>query len=226
MRHYPVFLDLTGRRCLLVGAGKVGVRKLETLLACGPGQVLVLDPGPVTADFLDITQGRPVSREQRGFATADLDGVFLVIAASGDREANREIGRLCRERGVLCNVVTEPELGSFIVPAHLELGEITVALTTGGASPALARALRRDLQTHLCSRYDALLRLLERLRPLVLTLGRPQAENAELFTRLVESEELVLTLGRGDRDESGRLLRSLLPGELHKHVEVLLDGLS
>lgn len=224
MRYYPAMLDLRGRRCLLVGAGEVGRRKLAVLLDCEPAEVLALDPCP-DEDALAEWRGHPAfALARRGFAESDLDGRFLVIAASSDKDLNARIAGLCAERGILCNTISDPEAGSFVVPAHIAMGELIVALSTAGQSPALARALRRDLREYLASRYDALLRLMGRLRPLALELNEPQAENARLFRSLVESP-LAGALAARDGDEARRLLAALLPAALHGHMEELLDGL-
>ena len=135
MRHYPAFLDLRGQRCLIVGVGAVGRRKLATLLACGPEHILILDPRPLDDELRILLQAQPVTYETRSFSPEDLDGRFLVIASSADRELNARIGRLCRERGLLCNVVTEPEAGNFIVPAQTNLEGLTAAISTAGVSP-------------------------------------------------------------------------------------------
>ncbi|MBG0776507.1 MAG: bifunctional precorrin-2 dehydrogenase/sirohydrochlorin ferrochelatase [Desulfovibrionaceae bacterium] len=242
MRYYPAFLDLTGKRCLVCGLGSVGLRKLATLLECGPAEVLGLDPGldPVPApDGAPAAVGAPALPPElaelaarhpglrcvaRGFVPGDLDGRFLAVAATADEEENARIAALCAARGVLCNVVDDPDAGDFIVPAHLNADGLTVCVSTHGASPALARRIRRDLQAHFGSRYTGLIAFMGRLRPLALALGRPSSENAALFRALVDSE-LADALARGDAAAARGIVLGLLPGELHPRIGDLLDGI-
>jgi len=148
MRYYPMFVSLEGRACLVVGAGQVGLRKIETLADCGAASVLVVDKNPPD-EALGQLLARPGLRSrlcfvQRDFEEADLDGMFLAIASTSSPAVNQRISELCRERGVLCNIVDQPEACSFIVPALVRRGDLTLAISTGGQSPALAKRIRKE----------------------------------------------------------------------------------
>jgi len=134
MRYYPLYVNLRGKRCLVVGAGQVGRRKIATLAACGPDEVLVLDRDPPAAVVEELAARPEVVFERRGFAPADLDGRFLVIAATDDEALNWAISRECAARGILCNIVDQPEKCSFIVPALPleEAGPMAAALAGHG----------------------------------------------------------------------------------------------
>lgn len=224
MRYYPLFADLTRKRCLVVGAGEVGRRKIGTLAACGASEVLVLDtraPGP---DFQEVLSLPAVTFEQRSFEDADLDGRFLVIASTSNEELNWRISRACGERGILCNIVDQPEKCSFIVPALYTQGDLTVAISTGGGSPALARRIRKDMADFLGTEYGAALVLMSRLRPLVLELGLGSPKNATIFKGLVDSG-LLEALERKDKAQASELLAGHVPAELHPRIPEILDGL-
>jgi len=227
MRHYPVFLDLGQARCLLAGLGGVGRRKLATLLECAPAEVLVLDPGlpaPVPEEIATLLTHPAVIFERRVATDADIEGRLLVIAATADRAANARLAAVCRTRNVLCNVVDDPTAGNFLVPATATVGDLTVAISTAGASPALARALRQDLQDYLGLRYESLLTAMARLRPLVLALGQTTERNTETFRGLVESP-LAAALANKDRAQAQAILTSLLPDALHPRINEVLHGL-
>ncbi len=224
MSYYPLFLDLAGAAVLVVGAGAVGRRKIASLLKAAPHSVTVLDP------FLDNDAAReleacgPVVCLARGFDPADLPGKTLVFAATGNPEVNALITGLCRANGILCNSATGPDTGSFIVPAHFSNGDILVALSTGGQSPALARKLREDLEAWLGKRYTPLLSVLGRLRPLLLELGLSSDENSAVFRSLARSA-LADLLERGELAEAEALLADHLPHPLHARVGELLHEL-
>lgn len=224
MRYYPAFLDLSGRRCLVVGAGRVGRRKLASLLALEagrrPAEVLVLDPGPAA----DLPPDPAVTYEQRAFRPGDLEGRTLVFAAASDPAVNAAVAGLCAQQGILCNCADDPAASGFIVPASASRSGLTLAVSTAGGSPALARMLREELERDALPRYAALAAFMDRLRPLVLGLGQESDANAPLFRSLVRSD-LGAALAAGDRDRAAALLRNLLPRELAPHIEELTHGI-
>ena len=140
METYPIALKLDDQLCLVVGGGKVGERKIANLLDCG-AKVRVVSP-EVTPLLADWAQHGRIELRQRSFQEEDLSDVLLVIAATDSYEVNREVSQLCHECQVIVNAVDIPELCSFYVPAILRRGLLTIAVSTGGASPALAAKLR------------------------------------------------------------------------------------
>lgn len=234
MRYYPLFLDLTDSRCVLIGAGRVGRRKAASLLECRPASLLVLDPGLDETSFRNALQGldhAPLTCESRVFRPEDLDGATLVFAATPSAEVNSAIARLCRAEGILCNVAGPLDAdarGSFLVPAHVQDGPLVLALSTGGGSPALARALKEDLESWLGAGYSRLVFLLEALRPRVLALGLGSDTDAELFRALCARpmrDDLMTALAGHDAVKLGSLLRSVLPAALSFSAEEILHGM-
>lgn len=142
--YYPVFLRLEGRRCVVVGGGVVAQGKVAGLLECG-ASVAVVSPDLTPALAQLAREGR-IAWEARPYRRGDLAGAFLAIAATDEPGVNQEVAREAEERGVLLNVVDVPSLCTFIAPAVVRRGPVTVAISTGGLSPALARRLRRAME--------------------------------------------------------------------------------
>lgn len=222
MEHYPVFLNLKGRRCLVVGAGPVGLRKTITLLDCGATEVLLLDPVGRPADLPDF---QALRFEPRVFAPSDLDGRFLAVAATGSDQVNRQVALFCRERSVLVNVADDPELSDFIVPSHIRRGPLTFAVATGGLSPALTRHIRERLEDCFGPEYEVLAGIMGRLRPLLLGLGLDTDANTRIFRTLVRGD-LLSVLSAGDRVRARELLSVQLPPALQAHLDDLLSPVS
>ena len=160
----------------------------------------------------------------RDFVDSDLDGKFLVIACTSSEEVNRRISNLCDERGILCNIVDQPEKGSFIVPATVKRGDLTVAISTGGQSPAMAKRIRKELQESFGDEYARLLDIMGRIRPLMLSLGLETQENTIVFRSLVNSE-LLTAIKNKDLDATVEILKESLPEPLYANIPELLDGL-
>jgi precorrin-2 dehydrogenase/sirohydrochlorin ferrochelatase len=224
MHDYPVFLSLENRRCLVVGAGGVGRRKAASLLDAGVGEVLVLDTGDPAPEVLKLADCGNAVFEQRSFDESDLEGRFLVFACTSNGELNTRIADLCEERGILCNIADCPERADFIVPAAFRRGDLTLAISTGGASPAVCRMIRCELDDMFGEEYAALLKLMARLRPLVLELGMETGHNTALFRELARSG-LLEAFERQDLDKAGQILEEFLPAPMRDNIPELLDGL-
>jgi precorrin-2 dehydrogenase/sirohydrochlorin ferrochelatase len=179
-RYYMACLDLEGRPCLVVGGGRVGLEKAKGLLECGASVTVV---APRVEPELETL---PVRWRPGRYERADLAGSFLVVAATSDRALNRRVFLDAEERSLLCNVVDTPELCSFILPAVHRRDPITIAVSTGGASPALARRLRDELGARVGDEHVALARRLRELRPWVRRQYPSYAERRDFFEALVE----------------------------------------
>jgi precorrin-2 dehydrogenase/sirohydrochlorin ferrochelatase len=226
MSYYPLFLKLAGKNLLVVGAGRVGRRKIASVLAASPGSISVVDPGLDEAAVRKLAGADPCPMHclARPFAPEDLEDKALVFAATNDHTVNSLVAALCAARGILCNSADTPDSGDCFVPAHFSRGGLTLALSTEGQSPALARFMREELEAWVGKRYSPLLAVLGRLRPLLLELHLSTASNAAVFRALVYSP-LADHLENGDHAAAGALLAGVLPKPLHSRLGELLHGL-
>ncbi|HJD97588.1 bifunctional precorrin-2 dehydrogenase/sirohydrochlorin ferrochelatase [Mailhella massiliensis] len=234
MRYYPLFLDLADARCLVVGAGPVGRRKIASLLACRPQSVLVLDPALDEKALEKAVSGLPceaLSWERRAFRPQDAEHKTLVFAATPSAAVNSAVAGLCRSLGILCNVagpLEEGAGGNFLVPAHVEEGPLTLALSTGGCSPALARALKEDLARWIQGGYASLALLLKALRPKLLALNLGSDADAEIFRTLCAQPlrgQLMDALSRADHAAVDAMLAPHLPPALSFSAKEFFHGL-
>ncbi|MFP4168022.1 MAG: bifunctional precorrin-2 dehydrogenase/sirohydrochlorin ferrochelatase [Desulfonatronovibrionaceae bacterium] len=225
MAYFPVFLDITFRFCLVAGAGRVGLRKIKTLSACGVGGIIVLDPSPDMEGILAASaeaQARPrILREY--FAPKHLQGVSLVFACTPEEEENARIARICTEHRVFCNVAT-CDGGDMILPALLTRGELQIAVSTAGASPALSRRVREKLDREFGEEYALLASLLRFVRGPVCSLGLEQEKNAAIFRRLTE-EDVLEALRNKDRQGLFGILENVLPDELGPEIGEMVHAL-
>lgn len=178
MGYFPFFMDLEGREGLVVGGGAVAARKVQKLLPYGPRLTVA---APELLPEIEALPGLTLLR--RAFDSAMLEGKFFVIAATDDREANREIAALCRERGILVNAVDDKEQCTFLFPALVKRGELTAGVSTGGASPSAAAWVRRRVDEAVPEGFGELLDYLASLRPMVRA-RVPEARRAAVFSRL------------------------------------------
>jgi len=179
-RYYMACLDLTGRRCLVVGGGSVGLEKARGLVDCGARATVVapeLEP-----ELRDLE----VELLERRFESRDLDDRFLVVAATSDSRLNRRVYEEAEKRLLLCNVVDAPEICNFILPAVHRSDPIAIAVTTSGASPALAQRIRGEVAERYGVEYAQLARRLRELRPWAKENLATYEERRDFFQQLVE----------------------------------------
>lgn len=185
MGYYPVFLEVDKTRCLVIGGGAIAERKVEALLAAG-GDVTLISPELTTA-LHDLEAAGRLTVRQRSYQRGDLDTVSLVIAATDDPTLQRQIAEDAKQADILCNIVDQPALCSFIVPAVVQQGDLTIAVSTSGASPALAKKLRQDLAEQFGPEYALALRLLRRIRERLRHEQHSAQDRQRLLTCLAES---------------------------------------
>jgi precorrin-2 dehydrogenase len=150
---FPMFLKLEGRRCLVVGAGVVAEGKIRGLLEAG-ASVQVVAPEAVRQVQKWAGEGA-VHWKTRLFEPRDLDGIFLVIVATSSRKVNEKVFREAQAKDVLCNAVDDPEHCDFYYPAVVKRGDLQIAISTSGRSPALAQRLKRELEEQFGPEYEA-----------------------------------------------------------------------
>ncbi len=162
MRYYPVFLDIAGKPVVIIGGGEVALRKVEGLLDAG-AQVTVVSP-ELYPELRGLVEEGRLRYEGREYRRGDLEGYALAFVASDDRSANAAVAREGRERGVWVNAVDDPERCDFIMPSIVQRGDIIVAISTSGGSPAMARKLREEMEGFLTDDYVLLLDLATEVR--------------------------------------------------------------
>ncbi|MBD3620121.1 MAG: uroporphyrinogen-III C-methyltransferase [Chromatiales bacterium] len=162
MDFFPIFLDIKSKPCLVVGGGSVAARKVTQLLRA-KAQVLVVAP-TLTSELQALADKGEITIAQRGFEPGDLENRALAIAATDNESVNEEVSRLAQERYIPVNVVDNPDIGSFITPSTIERDPVQIAVSTGGASPVLARQLRAKLESSIPAGYGHLASLVEEYR--------------------------------------------------------------
>jgi precorrin-2 dehydrogenase/sirohydrochlorin ferrochelatase len=220
MRYYPAFLDLRDVSCLVVGGGQVGERKIKTLQSCGARVSLISrELTPYLQE--EVLQGR-IGFLAPDYQSGHLTGKFLVIGATDDPVLNEKIGREARGRGLLCNIVDKPRECNFILPSLVTRGDLTIAVSTAGNSPALAKKIRQDLEKEFTEIYALYLELLGQIRNEILARKLSQEENQKIFQTLVNAPVLSW-LKSGNFESLYELLDHLLdpPYPRSKLTEIL-----
>ena len=209
----PIYLKLEGRKCLVVGGGAVAHRKVKGLLQAG-AHVTVVAPflrGGLTRLLRSVTPGR-IRYLSRPFRSRDLEGSLLAVAATDDSAVNLRVAEAARRRGTLVNVVDSPQACDFMVPSVLRRGPLCISVSTSGASPALAKSLRKELEGLYGHGLGQGLSWLARLRGKLLTSSLPPAKRREILKRLTGPR--MLSLLRKDPREFRRQATRLVSSHL------------
>jgi siroheme synthase-like protein len=202
---YVACLRLTGRRCLVIGAGSVGLEKIEGLLAAD-ARVHVIAP-EACAEVAELAASGDVEWTQRHFQAGDLEGHFLAIAATSDTETNIRVFDEAEQRAMLCNVVDVPPLCSFILPAIVRQGPIAIAISTAGASPALAKRMKREIGEIFGPEHAELAWILNDARGWAKATLPTYDDRKAFFEGIVNGDpDPVALLRRGDRAAVDRLI--------------------
>jgi len=173
VKYYPVFWDIKDKKCVVVGGGDVALRKIRRLRDCG-AKVLVISP-QLAPELIAMKAEEVIEHVFDQYDVQYLEGAVLVIGATDDEKTNTAIARDARSRGILVNIVDDPQKCDFILPSVVERGDLTIAIGTGGKSPALARYLREELEIKYGTEYGILLNILGRLRPQIKNSGAGKA---------------------------------------------------
>ncbi len=189
---FPMFLKLEGKRCLVVGAGKVGEPKIGSLIGTGAHiRVIALQASDAVKAWASVGK---ITLELRPFTAEDLDGAFLAVVATASRALNISIYRDAQRRGTLCNVVDDPAYCDFYYPAVVRRGDLQIAISTSGQSPSLAQRLRQQLERQFGEEYADWVAELGETRRLVLASDLDAARKRELLHALASREALNAAL--------------------------------
>jgi precorrin-2 dehydrogenase/sirohydrochlorin ferrochelatase len=214
---YIACLRLTGRKCLVVGAGDIGLEKAEGLLACD-GQVTVVAPEVTNAEIERLAEEGSITLERRKFEPADLDASFIAIAATDDTDVNIAVYEAAEELAMLVNVVDVPSLCNFILPAVVRSGPLAIAISTAGASPALAKRMKREISELFGDDYAELAQILNDHRGWAKGTLPTYQDRKQFFEEIVNGEpDPVELLRDGRRDE----LEALIDGARERAAQRL-----
>ena len=206
--YYPVYLNLRGRRCVIVGGGAVAEGKIGRLLDSG-AEICVVSPDATPGIRRFVADG-VVLWEQRKYEHGDLEGAFIAIAATNVREVNRRIFEEAEERGVMLNAVDDPPNCSFIAPSIVQRGPVTLAISTGGVSPALARKLRESLQASDDLAWADLSGVMATTRACLREMGMLASINPERWQSCITPQLLAMAQEGREEEAVEMLLAGLL----------------
>ncbi len=188
MGYLPIFIDVSDRTCIVIGGGEIAERKTRSLIEAG-ANVVVISP-EVTAGMAAMNDAGDLQHVARRYQPGDLADAWLAFDATGDDATTLAIVAEARERGVPINVADEPERCTFIAPSVLHRGGLQIAVSTGGASPALARRIREELEGQFGREYELIVELLARARRWLRLHEPDHAERARRLGMLVHSDLL------------------------------------
>jgi precorrin-2 dehydrogenase/sirohydrochlorin ferrochelatase len=207
MGYYPLLVNLSGRNCVVIGAGRVAERKARSLLECG-ACVKVIGP-KVTPGLAAMASRGEIELEERRYCRGDLEGAFLVIAATDDQSVQAQVWQEAKERRLLINTVDVIDRSNFIMPSQVRRGDLIIAISTQGKSPALAARLREKLEAIFGSEYAELIELLGSIRDEVATRLPDPEQRKRLWYRLIDSDLLEL-LRSGNRNLAKKRLSEIV----------------
>ena len=199
-RFYPVYLDINGKKCVIVGGGKVAHRKACSLKEAG-ADVVIISP-EVSPEILE-EEGLAIIKEN--YNKSYLEGALLVIAATDDESVNRKVALDAGERDIIVNVVDRPEFCSFIVPSSINRGDLCISISTGGASPALAKNIRKDLEDIFGPEYGEYISLLTRMRNVAMDDIKDDKKRRKILQRLAEKDILEIVKTKGIKEAEAKM---------------------
>ena len=216
---YPVSLDIDGKLCLVVGGGRVAARKARGLLAAG-ARVRVISPAlHVRMEVLLAEEG--VEWQRKAFAAEDVEGAFLVFAATDRPEVQAAVLAAARAHNLLINMADNPDACDFQVPAVLRRGELSISVATNGTTPAMAALVRRQLEGVIGEEYALLTTLMGALREEILRLAGSEAEKKILFQKILQ-DDIVLWLRERQWTKVRQHLEEVIGRPMGRDLEVLL----
>ena len=221
MRYYPVCLDIKGRHCLVVGGGQVGTRKVKTLLDCG-ARVTVVSP-QVTQALAELVGNGQITWKSRAYSASDQEGAFLVIGATDEEALNHAVYEDAKQAGRLCNIADQPQRCNFVLPSIMQQGDLMIAISTAGKSPAFAKFMRRQLQEQFGPEYGTFLDLMGAVRQHLLAQAHAPEAHKPIFEALIEQGMLEL-IRQDDRDRIDALLARAVGPEYTYERLMAADG--
>lgn len=214
MKPYPVMMNLEGKQAVVVGGGRVALRKITGLLDSG-ATVAVISP-ELVEELKALHEADSITWVPEFFSPGLLDRfepITLIFGATDIREVNVSLSNEAIRRRVPCNIADVPDLCTFIVPAVITQGDLIISVSTGGASPALARRIREDLEQKFGPEYAAMTRLMGELRKQIVVHGSDSESNKKVFLEIVDSQ-ILPALRNNDLDKAVMILSEILPNDV------------
>ena len=212
-RYYPLYLDLSGRTCLVVGGGAVAERRVLGLLEAGAA-VRVISP-TLTSALQAHAEAGTIAYLPGGYEPSALEGVFLAVAATDSREVNAQVIADARAAQILINAADAPDEGDYIVPAVIRRGELCVSVSTGGANPMLTARLAEELETRFGPEYALYVELLGQFRVYIKKKTEVTAARRRALAALLTAEPLLLEqLKVGDREAAHAIAAEIVDAAL------------
>ncbi len=209
MKFYPIFLDINGRNCLVIGGGPVGARKAATLEKCGAKVSVISEEFSSAFEKMELTS---VTLHKKRYEKQDLKGMFLVLAATNSPALNRRIKKDASQFNILCNVADAMDHSDFILPSIVNRGDLVFAVSTSGTSPAMAKKIRKDLEQQFGKEYSKMLQLMGAIRKELLSLGHAPDDHKHIFHSLIEKGLLKL-IEADDTNKIDSILKQVLGKE-------------
>jgi len=207
MRYYPIFLDIKDKPCVVIGGGNVAERKVISLLDAG-ARVVVISP-VLTPALKKLVREKIINYCPKPYEDGDLKGFFLAYSATDNSSVNRKVFNEAKREGILLNVVDVPKLCNFIVPSVVDRGDLLIAISTSGKSPALAKKIRKHLEREFGEEYAVFLDIMGKVREKVLTRSKESDTNKRIFEKLVNSP-LLEWIRKGEKEKVDRFLKEAL----------------
>jgi precorrin-2 dehydrogenase/sirohydrochlorin ferrochelatase len=207
MTYYPIFLDLNNQNVVVVGGGEVAERKIKNLLTYGC--TIYISSPHLTPYLQQLVATKKIHHIPYESLDTYIDDTFMVIAATDDAEVNSRIASLAKKHGLLINTVDQPKDCNFIMPSIVKRGNLQIAISTAGKSPALAKKIRKSLESTFPPEYDSFAELLGIIRTKLLSQNQPSSKNKIIFQQLVDSNLLEMITHK-NWDGMRAMLQSIL----------------
>jgi precorrin-2 dehydrogenase len=196
--YYPIFFNIQGKTCVVIGGGNVALRKVTSLLECR-AKVTVISPKP-HPEISKWSKERTIRLIERNYKATDLKDAMMAIVCTDAKWVNRKAADEARKAGVLVNVADDPERSDFIIPSFFRRGNLTIAVSTGGVSPALAKKIRAKLEKSFGAEYASLLSLIGEVRSAIKREG--STVDAETWQGILDIDPLTRLVKAGSREKA------------------------
>jgi siroheme synthase-like protein len=204
--YYPIFLNLQSKKCVVVGGGKVALRKVRMLLDCG-ADVIVVSPKPCP-EIVKLSEDGLIRLIRRDYETGDLKDAVIAMACTDMKKVNRRVAGEAKKAGVLVNVADDSEPSDFIIPSFFRRGNLTIAVSTSGVSPALARKIRAKLEKSFGEEYGSLLSIIGEVRSTIREKGI--IVGVEVWQDALDLDLLIRLVQAGQGEKATALLLNRL----------------